>query len=248
MLFRSKIKLSFYALKKLALVMREAAFSVRCVLKKTAHGYSVLDVFAANDIEPVCGLAIDIGTTTVSGVLTDLETGKILSKASAGNGQIRYGADVINRITESVKPDGAANLQKAIIRETLMPLINLLCQDAKSTKERIYKICIAGNTTMNHLLLGLYSDPVRMEPYLPSLFACDAICAHAVFRGLNTVCSLSLAPNVGSYVGGDITAGTLTSMMWNKSELSLFIDLGTNGELVLPPTLENWSLDPKFQL
>jgi len=98
--------------------------------------------------------------------------------------------------------------------------------------KRVYRMCLAGNTTMNHLLLGLYSEPVRTEPYVPTFFLCDDMRANSLKLGLHPEAKLILAPNIGSYVGGDITAGTLATMMWNKEELSLFIDLGTNGELV----------------
>ena len=119
----------------------------------------------------IVGCAIDIGTTTVTMVLTDLATGKLLAKGSSGNGQIRYGADVINRIIESGKPGGRKNLQNAIIKDTLTPIIARLCQESGINCTDIVRLCIAANTTMNHLLLGVDAEPVRMEPYIPSFFA-----------------------------------------------------------------------------
>lgn len=116
------------------------------------------------------GLAVDIGTTTVSAIIINMLDGEILAKGSTGNGQIRYGADVINRIIESVKPGGKEKLQKAIVEETLNPLIANMCAHAKIRCNQVYRACIAGNTTMNHLLLGVDSDPVRMEPYIPTFF------------------------------------------------------------------------------
>ncbi|MBQ8506508.1 MAG: DUF4445 domain-containing protein, partial [Clostridia bacterium] len=118
------------------------------------------------------------------------------------------------------------------IDESLRPLIQQMCAAAKINPKQVYRMCLAGNTTMNHLLLGLYSDPVRMEPYIPSFFLCDDMRASSLHMGLHPEAKLVLAPNIGSYVGGDITAGALASMLWNSEELSLFIDLGTNGELV----------------
>lgn len=227
------VKLSLNALKRLALVMRESNYSIRCVLGLSRGFCEILDVFPGDDSSAVCGLAIDIGTTTVTGVLTDMESGALLAKASAGNGQIKYGADVINRIIESARPGGSKRLEQAIVQETLVPLIDSLCRRAGVSQQRIYRVSIAGNTTMNHLLLGLYTDPVRMEPFIPSFFQCDEMKAEDVIPGLNSAAGLVLAPNVGSYVGGDITAGVLATMLWNSEELSLFVDLGTNGELVL---------------
>ena len=91
---------------------------------------------------------------------------------------------------------------------------------------------LAGNTTMNHLLLGLHADPIRMEPFVPSFFRAGDLYARDIGLKLNPMAELIVAPNIGSYVGGDITAGALVSMIWNSPEMSLFIDLGTNGELV----------------
>ena len=227
-----KVVISFAALKKLARVLRESNFSVRCVIERTENCVTVLDVLPADDASPVAGLVVDLGTTSVAAILVNMEDGSILAKASTGNGQIRYGADVINRIIESEKEGGSERLQKAVIDESLRPLIQEMCASAKLSPRRIYRMCLAGNTTMNHLLLGLYADPVRMEPYIPTFFLCDDVPAQALHLGLHPEAKLILAPNIGSYVGGDITAGAFASMLWNKEELSLFIDLGTNGELV----------------
>lgn len=93
-------------------------------------------------------------------------------------------------------------------------------------------MCVAGNTTMNHLLLGVDADPVRMEPFIPTFFETDSLVAQDLGLNIYPRARIIMAPNIGSYVGGDITAGTLASTIWNSEEMSLFIDLGTNGELV----------------
>ena len=186
------------------------------------------------------GLAVDIGTTTVTAALLDLESGAILAKASAGNGQIRYGADVINRIIQSVKPGGREKLQRAVREETLIPIIETLCADAGIRSETISRAVIAGNTTMEHLFAGVDAESIRLEPYVPAFLSLRGekgkelglVTAKDFGLPLKEDAPVILAPNVGSYVGGDITAGALTSMIWNTDETTLFIDLGTNGELV----------------
>lgn len=227
------VKLTHSALRKLARTMRAHGFRARCVLERSGGAATVLDVLPPGDGSPVAGLAVDLGTTSVAALLVDLEDGHVLAGASAGNAQIRYGADVISRIIESTREGGEERLQRAIVDETLRPLIGELCAAAGIRPEGVYRACVAGNTTMNHLLLGLYCEPVRMEPYVPSFFRCDDIPASSLGLGLHPDAAVALAPNVGSYVGGDITAGTLASMIWNREEISLFVDLGTNGELVL---------------
>jgi uncharacterized 2Fe-2S/4Fe-4S cluster protein (DUF4445 family) len=222
----------FFILKKLPDILRDNAFRLRCVGEMYDGTLEILDLLSDTGKSPACGLAVDIGTTTVSALLVDLDTGEILSKASAGNGQIRYGADVINRIVEQQKAGGVEKLQKAIIQETLLPLIELLCQDAGITRNRIFHMAVASNTTMNHLLLGVSAEFLRTEPYVPAFFHIRPILTSKLGIELAPAAKLSLTPNIGSYVGGDITAGTLASMIWSSPKLSMLIDLGTNGEIV----------------
>lgn len=227
-----RVRLPHSVLVNLPSVLRESGFNVRVCGHQTGDRFKIMSVSPADDAAPMCAAAIDIGTTTVTAVLVDLENGALLARGSAGNGQIRYGADVINRIIESQKPGGKKRLQDAIIKETLVPLIAAMCRSAKIAPERIFSICVAGNTTMNHLFVGTDADPVRTEPYIPCFFGWDGLKARDLKLPANAEAKIILAPNIGSYVGGDITAGTLMSMIWNSDELSLFIDLGTNGEIV----------------
>lgn len=226
-----KVKLTYQVLKKLPDALRDNQFHVNAVLKKGVHGVTVYDLLPTDD-NRIFGLAVDIGTTTVSAVILDMVSGEIVAKASAGNGQIRYGADVINRIIESQKPGGKEKLQKAIIEETINPMVRNMCRAAGIQGSRIYHMCVASNTTMNHLFAGVNADPLRMEPYIPAFFETDSIDAYDLRIQVHPNARIVIAPNIGSYVGGDITAGTLVSMIWNKPEFNLFIDLGTNGEIV----------------
>jgi len=227
-----KIRMPFAVLSVLSERLRDAAFDVTCVIRRGADETEILDVRPASVEMKITGLAVDIGTTSVAAVLIDMKSGEILAKASAGNGQIRYGADVINRIIESLKEGGRQRLQDAVIRETINPMIHRMCHAAHIHGSQIYRVSVAGNTTMNHLLCGVYADPVRTEPYIPTFFEADSI--YAADLGLHTCphAHIIMSPNIGSYVGGDITAGTLASCIWNRETMSLFIDLGTNGELV----------------
>ncbi|MDO5346276.1 MAG: corrinoid activation/regeneration protein AcsV [Lachnospiraceae bacterium] len=227
-----RVKIPFSVMKKMAETLRTYNFDVQCVIRRAENKVEVLDICAPDQEVKVCGLAVDIGTTSVAALVINMLDGSILAKASTGNGQIRYGADVINRIIESLKPGGKKKLQDAVVKETLNPLIMQMCKAARIKPGMIYRICVAGNTTMNHLLMGVDADPVRMEPYIPTFF--ETSCVHAQDLDIKTFphARVIVAPNIGSYVGGDITAGTFASCIWNRPEMSLFIDLGTNGELV----------------
>ena len=228
----NRVRIPYVVLKKLPDVLRENNFAVKCVIRATSDDMYVYDIFGKDEDVIIGGLAIDIGTTTVSAVLINMENGEILAKASSGNGQIRFGADVINRIVESQKPGGQKKLQDAVIKETINPMIHEMCKSAKFPKDHIYRMCVASNTTMNHLFAGINADPLRTEPYIPAFFKTNSLFASDVGVDINKDAHIIMAPNIGSYVGGDITAGTLVSQIWNRPEFSLFIDLGTNGELV----------------
>ena len=228
----NRVRIPYVVLKKLPDVLRENNFAVKCVIRATSDDMYVYDIFGKDEDVVIGGLAIDIGTTTVSAVLINMENGEILAKSSAGNGQIRFGADVINRIVESQKPGGQKKLQDAVIKETINPMIHEMCKSAKFPKDHIYRMCVASNTTMNHLFAGINADPLRTEPYIPAFFKTNSLFASDVGVDINKDAHIIMAPNIGSYVGGDITAGTLVSQIWNRPEFSLFIDLGTNGELV----------------
>ncbi len=178
------------------------------------------------------GIAIDIGTTTVAGALLDIETGEILGKASLGNAQIRYGADVINRIINQTKPGGVEKLQHAVREETLFPIIDELCSQASIEPKDVSCSSIAGNTTMEHLFVGANGDSIRLEPFVPEFLELKDKTSKDLGMPFAPDAPVILAPNVGSYVGGDITAGVLASLLWNSPEMTLFIDLGTNGEIV----------------
>lgn len=227
-----RVRIPYVVLKKLPDVLRDNDFKVKCILRTTPDDMFVYDIFGIDEDIIVGGLAIDIGTTTVSAVIINMENGEILAKGSAGNGQIRYGADVINRIIEQQKPGGRKKLQDAVIKETINPMIREMCRSANLSENQIYRMCVASNTTMNHLFAGINADPLRMEPYIPAFFKTNSLFASDVGIDINQDAHIIVAPNIGSYVGGDITAGTLVSRIWNRPEFSLFIDLGTNGELV----------------
>lgn len=225
------VEIPFCVMEKLASTLRREQFHVRVKGEKQGNTFRCMEITGYQD-SVIAGCAIDIGTTTVTMVLVDLATGKILAKGSSGNGQIRYGADVINRIIQQAKPGGRKSLQDAIIKETLNPIIANLCRSAGISARSILRLCVGANTTMNHLFVGVDAEPVRMEPYIPSFFSWEGLKAGDLKLPANPLAPVIIAPNIGSYVGGDITAGTLATGLWDSDEMSLFIDLGTNGEIV----------------
>jgi len=227
----ANVKIPFTVMVKMAATLRLNHWRV-CV-KGEVQGDTFLCMEICDPADTaIVGCAIDIGTTTVTMVLADLETGRLLAKGSSGNGQIRYGADVINRIIEQGRSGGKKKLQDAIVKETLTPIIANLCRAANISARSILRLVVGANTTMNHLFVGVDAEPVRMEPYIPSFFGWEGLLAGDLKLPANPLAPVVIAPNIGSYVGGDITSGTLAAGFWDQDEMSLFIDLGTNGELV----------------
>jgi len=222
-------------LQELPFVMRQANWEVTAILlrgKRLEEPDRIVTVEQGDTRGDLYGLALDIGTTTVCGVLIDLNNGEVVAEASEYNGQIQYGEDVISRIIYSQRPGGLESLQQKVVR-TINNVIEVVCNNAAITHDAISYIMAAGNTTMSHLLLGLNPKFIREAPYTPTCNqypitrAADAgISAHPSVR-------LFLYPSVASYVGGDITSGVHACQMHKSQEITLFIDIGTNGEIVI---------------
>ena len=167
-------------------------------------------------------LAFDIGTTTVVAYLMDGFTGRQITTASCRNPQGQFGADVISRIEHALQ--GGSHELATSIRETMESLTNELCTRADISEAEIGVVSIVGNTAMHHLLLGIDPKPLVTPPYMPNVFE-----ALELERG----CQVRILPNIAGFVGGD-TVGCMVSTRFDQlEELSLMIDIGTNGEMVL---------------
>ena len=178
------------------------------------------------------GLALDVGTTTVVGHLVDLTSGTTREAAAKYNSQIRCGADVISRINCARQPDGKEAMHQAIIQD-VETLIDDLVERAHVGRRDISCVVAAGNTSMMHFLLGFEADLIRLSPFVPSATSPPPVRAAEVGLRIHPRGLLYVLPMVGSFVGGDITAGILISGMHRSEELSLLLDIGTNGEVVL---------------
>lgn len=187
----------------------------------------------AGDIAPQgegLGVAVDIGTTTVALYLYDLATGKRLAVESDRNAQRPFGADVLSRIVFSSVGDGLTKLSAAI-RNQLDRAIDAACRAARRKRAEIRFVSIAGNTVMEHIFVEYSPVGIGVAPFTPvSLFG-DLRPADGFFKGLAEGAQLYMCPALAGYVGGDITAGLLSSGAWQESEPCLFIDIGTNGEM-----------------
>ena len=228
------ISFSLQALRKLPQALRENNFRIGVLVRKETQSrgekFIIFEVSGGTPVQ--VGVCVDIGTTTVSATLVDLKNKDIIATGSVGNAQIRYGADVISRLIESARVKGVFRLREAVTNECIKPLIVKLCRAAGVSPHQIIRAAIAGNTTMMHLFLGVYGNNIRLEPYVPAFFSCPRIRGYEADIGIHPDAEVLLAPSVGSYVGGDITAGVFASGIALNEGYSLLIDLGTNGEIV----------------
>jgi uncharacterized 2Fe-2S/4Fe-4S cluster protein (DUF4445 family) len=178
------------------------------------------------------GAAVDIGTTTLAVFLYDLESGALLAERGARNAQRPYGADVISRIRFCAEPDGLLLLGGAVRAQISEALAGLCCDAGRGLGE-ITALAVAGNTVMEHLFCGLDPTPIGVSPFTPQSLFGDIQPASRFLPGLPDGAELYVCPAVAGYVGGDITAGLLSSGAYRSEETVLFLDIGTNGEMAL---------------
>ncbi|HMQ54382.1 MAG TPA: ASKHA domain-containing protein [Anaerolineae bacterium] len=179
------------------------------------------------------GLAFDIGTTTVVGMLMNLSSGAPAAVRSVLNGQAIYGADVISRISHTMlTEDGLARLQAAILG-SLNELIEQLLTEAAVLPGEVYEVVVAGNATMHHLFLGLDPEAIGVTPFVPVTAAPLRVHAGEVGLQILPTARIHLLPHLGAYVGADLVAGLLATGLAQKEGVRLLVDVGTNGEIIL---------------
>ena len=228
---------SLPVLRQLSQRLREANWHVRAVIEWDAWDRPdgparLLDLRPAEAPGGLWGAAVDIGTTTVTVYLVDLQTGQVAAQAADYNAQIARGEDIISRIIYASKPGGLEELQ-ALVRETVHRLLAQCCQAVGADPGQVYKMTVAGNTTMMHLFLGVPPEGIRLTPYIPTVNHWPTMQARQLGLAIHPEATVDCLPGVASYLGADITAGVLSSGLADTEQLTLFLDIGTNGEMVL---------------
>jgi len=222
-------------IRELPSVLRESEWKITLLLlhaRSEGEPDRIIDVEPGDTTGRLYGLAVDIGTTTCSGVLIDLNNGAVIAEGSGYNAQIRYGEDVISRIIYAGRPGGLRTLQDKVVH-TINTIIDDICKSMIISPADISYIMAAGNTVMSHLLLGLDPKYIREAPYVPSVSLFPLTKAAGLGIHAHPSVRLFLYPCIASYVGGDIVSGVHACQMAKSNEISLFIDIGTNGEIVV---------------
>ncbi len=234
----SNLKVSLKILKKIPVLIREANFKITVIL----YNNEIINVEKGDTTKSSYGIAFDVGTTTVAGYLVDLNTGEELSAVAKANPQIIYGDDVISRIGFAQKQKENLEILQRKIVNILNEIIKEDAQKAGVNINNIYKISIAGNTCMHHLLLGLDPSYIAPSPYIPVIKESLSLKVKDVpGLSINPTAHIYILPNISAFVGADIVAGILAIRMYENEKTSLFIDLGTNGEIVLGSKRKMWT-------
>ncbi|MBM3253671.1 MAG: DUF4445 domain-containing protein [Candidatus Omnitrophica bacterium] len=224
-------------IKRLGALLRESNWKVTVTLGKRNETTEIVLIEPGNTSAHNYGIAFDIGTTTVSGQLVNLNTKEVLSTKATHNAQVIFGADVITRIIFASEKDGLERLHHAVV-DNMNLIIQELIKDFDINLNDITGVTCAGNTTMIHLLLRVDPTFIRKDPYIPTANFVPVIRAAEVGIKINPRGLLLCIPGVSSYVGGDVTAGVLASGLDLEGKLTMLIDVGTNGEIVLGN--KNW--------
>ncbi|MBN1352797.1 DUF4445 domain-containing protein [candidate division KSB1 bacterium] len=215
-------------MQKLPQTLRSSGYDITAVLA----GNRVISIEVGHNLDKF-GVAFDVGTTTIVGSLMDLNSGKMLAVAARTNPQAIHGADVISRINYcSSHVDGLKKLQKLAIA-ALNEIIEEVLEQVDSAPENVYEISIAGNATMNHLIMGIDPSAIAAMPFIPAFKRSQTVTAGELALKAQPLAPVQILANISGYVGGDIVALILAYDIHHSDKLTLALDIGTNGEIVL---------------
>jgi len=220
---------SLVAMRRLPKVLREANYRVTAVFIEQ----ELIDIEPGDTTLIRYGIAFDLGTTTVVATLLDLNTGTPLAVASMLNKQQPFGADVITRIsTTMLDPEGLSKL-RSLAQQTLSELTEEVILESGVDRNNIYEVALAGNATMTQIVLGIDPEPLGVAPFIMASASYPNVRAIELGLNLHPLSKALVMPSLGAYVGGDIISGALASGMDRDKRLRLFIDVGTNCEIIL---------------
>jgi len=233
------IRTSLPVLRGLASALREGDWTVTVVVemdnwRRPEGPPRLIDVLPGERLESLWAVAIDIGTTSNVLWLVDLISGEVMAQTADYNGQIARGEDVISRIIYASKHRGGLEELQGLVVETFNRLLDEAAEERGIRTDEIYKAVVAGNSTMLHLFAGIPPETIRLMPFITVVNQLPPFAAREIGLDINPAAAVDCLPGIASYVGADITSGVISSGMCDKDEaFTLFVDVGTNGEMVL---------------
>lgn len=230
-----RLEFDMSMIRKIPDVLRESDFKVTVTIARPvrAEGKNrIINIEAGDKTAHNYAIAVDIGTTTIYGQMIDLITGEVMAQYGDFNAQISYGEDVISRIVYAEKEGGLKTLNEKVVG-TINKVIEKITKKSKIDPSEISTITLAGNTTMTQLFLNVNPRYIRRAPYVPAATLYPPVKASALGLNLQDHVTALVFPQVSSYVGGDIVAGVMGSGMAHDERLTLYMDIGTNAEIVI---------------
>jgi uncharacterized 2Fe-2S/4Fe-4S cluster protein (DUF4445 family) len=224
-----ELRPTLHVMRRLPRVLRAADFKVTAVVVDNV----LIDVEPGDTTARRFGIAYDLGTTTVVATLLDLSTGTPVAVGSMLNPQQPFGADVITRISTTMMDPDALDRLAALARQALQQLATEVCADGGVELTEVYEIALAGNATMTHIVLGIDPESLGVAPFVMTARIFEDIGAADIGLAVHPGAHAYVFPSLGAYVGGDIVSGALASGMDRDKRTRLFIDVGTNCEIVL---------------
>jgi len=222
-------------IRKVPEILRKDGFKVTATLARPVHSgrkTNIINIQPGDTTDRNYAIAVDVGTTTIYSQLIDLISGDVLASYGEYNGQISYGEDVVSRMIYANKPGGLQKLHEVVITN-INQLIKKMVKRTRIDPDEISTITLAGNTTMTQLMLKINPKYIRLSPYVPASTLFAPIRATYLGLSLGDHVTALVYPAISSYVGGDIVAGVMGSGMYLSEEITLFIDIGTNAEIVI---------------
>jgi uncharacterized 2Fe-2S/4Fe-4S cluster protein (DUF4445 family) len=230
-----RITCNLEVIRKLPDILRASDFKITAIIARPVFDVGkseIINVQPGDTTDRNYAIAVDIGTTTVYGQLIDLITGEVVSEHGDFNAQISYGEDVITRIMYAEKGEGLEKLHQVVVAN-INKIIAKVLKKGKVDREDVSSMTLAGNTTMTQLFLKVNPRYIRRSPYVPAATLYPPVPARTLGIELNDFANALVYPAVSSYVGGDIVAGVMGSQLYLSEELTLFMDIGTNAEIVI---------------
>jgi uncharacterized 2Fe-2S/4Fe-4S cluster protein (DUF4445 family) len=230
-----RLDVALSVIRKIPDVIRQKDFEVSATLVRPVRDIGktrLINIQPGDTTHRIYAIAMDIGTTTIYGQVIDLISGDVLAEHGDFNGQISYGEDIISRIVYAEKPGGLQRLHE-VVMETINKILAKIIKQSGIDHEDLAAITLAGNTTMTQLMLKINPRYIRRSPYVPAATLYPPTRAKDLGMAVADHVSALVYPAVSSYVGGDIVAGVMGSGIYRSQELTLYLDVGTNAEIVI---------------
>jgi uncharacterized 2Fe-2S/4Fe-4S cluster protein (DUF4445 family) len=230
-----RLDVALSVIRKIPDAIRQKDFEVTATLVRPVRDIGktrLINVQPGDTTRRSYAIAMDIGTTTIYGQVIDLISGDVLAEYGDFNGQISYGEDVITRIVYAEKPGGLERLHE-VVMNTINKVLEKIIKKSGIDHEDLSTITLAGNTTMTQLMLKINPGYIRRSPYVPAATLYPPTRARDLGMAVGDHVSALVYPAVSSYVGGDIVAGVMGSGIYRTEKLTLYLDVGTNAEIVI---------------